>query len=67
MDRPPTRKPSEPLNHIKPQSSLPQVGYVRGINIFHRHNQSLTIESLTSLVYPGFPATLNPITRWRLQ
>jgi hypothetical protein len=45
----------------KSQSSLPQVGCVRGANTFPNHNQSLTRESLTRPVHPGFLVTLNQI------
>jgi len=50
----------------KTQSSLPQVGCVRGANIFLNHNQFLTRESLTRPA-PGFPSSLQLNTRWRLQ
>jgi hypothetical protein len=47
------------LFHVKLRSSLPQVGCVRGVNIFPNHNQFLTCESLTKPVYSGFLVTLN--------
>ena len=50
---------AKPLNRIKPQSSLPQVGCARGSNTFPSHNQFLTHESLTRPVHSGFLVTLN--------
>jgi hypothetical protein len=52
---------AEPLNRIKPQSSIPQAGCARGANTFPSHNQFLTHESLTRLVHSDFLVTLNQI------
>jgi hypothetical protein len=38
----------------------------RGANTFPSHNQSLTLESLTTTNTLGFPSNLQSNTRWRL-
>ena len=50
----------------KAQSSLSQVGCVRGVNTFPNHNQFLTLESLIKTSTFGFPSNPQWNTRWRL-
>jgi 3-hydroxymyristoyl/3-hydroxydecanoyl-(acyl carrier protein) dehydratase len=49
------------FNTSKSQSSLPQLGCVRGANTFPNHNQFFTDEFLTRPVHPGFLVILNQI------